>query len=279
MISLLETHEFAQLDKWVERGLHAAVYLIGAALASFIISRVARRAMHAARKVATDTESEKQARTIGDTARRFLLTLVWTLAAVLALKECGLDVGPLLAGAGVAGLAIGFAAQNVLKDWINGFFLLAEGRIRVNDSITVNGISGAVEEITLRTTVLRDYDGQLHVIPNGVIQNFTNSTYGFAYATFEVPIAFGDSIEAWRALLNEICAESAFAPDLLGALEWAGVERFTEPGITIKARIKTRAGHQWDVRRRILQLVAERAPARGLHLATAQRTARTAGEQ
>jgi small conductance mechanosensitive channel len=278
MLSLLARHPFSMLDDWALRALHAAVYLLGAALASFVITRVARRALSAARLATSDPEREKQTHTFGDTARRFLLTIVWMMAAMLALKECGLDVGPLLAGAGVLGLAIGFAAQSVLKDWISGFFLLAEGRIRVNDVITVNTLSGTVEEISLRTTVLRDYDGQLHVVPNGVIQNFTNATYGHSYAAFDIPIAFGDSIDACRDLITAICALPEFAADVLAPLEWSGPDRLTESGIICKARVKTRPGRQWDVRRRTIQLFTEQAPARGLHLATAPRRVQLSGE-
>ncbi len=270
-----------QFNEWMVRGLHATIYLAGAGLLTFALSKLFRRISRFSAEIirerggVPDAELEKQTTTIADIARRVLFMLIWLMAAVLAMKEFQLDVGPLLAGAGVAGLAIGFAAQSILKDWINGFFLLAEGQVRISDVIKIGDISGVVEHLSLRTTVLRSYDGNVHVFSNGTIQNFTNMTLGYSFVVVDLAVEFEEDPQRLLAILRECAmemrAEAEWAGRILAELEVAGVDKFTEQGIAVKARMKVKAGEQWavgrELNRRVLGLCAER----GVTIATAQR--------
>lgn len=270
-----------QIDEWLLRGLRAAIYLAGAGAVTYALSKLFRRISRLSAEIIRerggepDAELEKQTTTIADIARRVLFTLIWLLAAVLALREFQLDVGPILAGAGVAGLAIGFAAQSVLKDWINGFFLLAEGQIRISDVVKIGDISGAVEHLSLRTTVLRSYDGTVHVFSNGTIQNFSNQTLGHAYAVFDIAVDYEEDpqrlVEIFHAVSAEMRAEAAYATRMLADVEVAGVDKFTEQGVVVKARVRTRAGEQWTVGREFNRRLRALCAARGVTIATAQR--------
>lgn len=270
-----------QIDDWLYRGVRAAIYLAGAGVMTFVLSKLFRRIGRLSTEIIRerggepDAELEKQTTTIADIARRVLFTFIWLLAAVLALREFKLDVGPILAGAGVAGLAIGFAAQSVLKDWINGFFLLAEGQIRISDVVKIGDLSGSVEHLSLRTTVLRGYDGAVHVFSNGTIQNFSNLTLGYSYVVFDIAVDFEEDpqrlMEIFQQVGAEMRADAAFATRILGDIEVAGVDKFTEQGVVVKARIRTRAGEQWTVGREFNRRLRALCAANGVSIATAQR--------
>lgn len=270
-----------QIDEWLLRGARAAVYLAGAGVFTYILSKLFRRISRLSSEIIRerggepDAELEKQTTTIADIARRVLFTLIWLLAVVLALREFQLDVGPILAGAGVAGLAIGFAAQSVLKDWINGFFLLAEGQIRISDVVRIGEISGTVEHLSLRTTVLRGYDGNVHVFSNGAIQDFSNLTLGHSYAVFDVAVDFEEDpqrlVEIFEQVGVALRAEAGFATRILADVEVAGVDKFTEQGVVVKARLRVRAGEQWAVGREFNRRLRALCAERGVNIATAQR--------
>lgn len=270
-----------EIDVWLLRAVRALIYLGGAGLMTYLLSKLFRRLSRLSAEIIRerggepDAELEKQTTTIADIARRVLFTLIWLLAGVLALREFQLDVAPILAGAGVVGLAVGFAAQSVLKDWINGFFLLAEGQIRINDVVKIGELAGVVEHLTLRTTVLRGYDGAVHVFSNGTVQNFTNLTLGHAYVVFDIAVTFEDDprrlVEIFEEVGAEMRAEAAFATRILADVEVAGVDKFTEQGVVVKARIRTRAGEQWTVGREFNRRLRALCAARGVTIATAQR--------
>ncbi|HTB20158.1 MAG TPA: mechanosensitive ion channel domain-containing protein, partial [Bryobacteraceae bacterium] len=139
-------------------------------------------------------ELEKRAETIQNLSGKALFVLIWIIAGLMILKEMNFDVRPLLAGAGVAGVAIGFGAQNIIKDVLGGVFLMMENQIRVNDVAVINGKTGLVEEINLRTTVLRGEDGAVHIFPNGIIQRLSNLTREFSYYVFNLSVAYTEDI-------------------------------------------------------------------------------------
>jgi small-conductance mechanosensitive channel len=275
-----------KIDDWLLPGARALIYLAGAGVLTFALSKMFARIGRLSADIirerggTPDAEVEKQRNTMADISRRVLFSLIWLLAVVLALREFGLEVGPILAGAGVAGLAIGFAAQSVLKDWINGFFLLAEGRIRMSDVVKIGEISGAVEQLSLRTTVLRGYDGHVHVFSNGSIQNFTNLTLGHSYATFDVAVDFDEDpermMEIFRHVGADLRADEVLAGRVLADIEVAGVDKFTEQGVVIKARIRTQAGEQWAVGREFNRRLRAMCAERGVQIATAQRQVQVA---
>jgi len=168
----------------------------------------------------SDQEFEKQAATIAGVMQRTTTVLLYVLALVMSLRELGFDVAPLLAGAGVASIAIGFGAQNLVRDVISGIFLLSENQIRVNDVAVINDTAGLVEEINLRTTVLRDSEGTVHVFPNGAITKLANRTQGYSCYVFNLNLSYRDDADRAIALLKgtaeELTAEEPYR-SLVGA--------------------------------------------------------------
>lgn len=198
-------------------------------------------------------ELEKRAATLGGIFRKTAAILIWMLAAVMALREAGFDIGPLLAGAGVVGLAVGFGAQNLVRDVISGLFMLVENQIRVNDVAVINGTSGLVEEINLRTTVLRSLDGTVHVFPNGAITSLSNMTREYSYYVFDIGVSYKEDtdrvVEVMKQAADGLMREEGFRADILEPLEVLGVDKLGESAIIIKARIKTLPVKQWSVGR------------------------------
>ncbi len=279
-LALIEAH-IQKIEVWLDRAVDASVYLVGAAVLSVLIVWAARRfsrySQNRIRERGGQDESEvqKQTATIITLVRRIMLGLLWTLAGILALEKFHFDVKPLLAGAGVAGIAVGFAAQSLLKDWISGFFLITEGQIRINDVLKIGEFSGTVEKISLRTISLRAYDGTLHVISNGSIAAFSNQTMSFSYAVFDIPADYAQDadrmIDLMRQVDGALRSDPEFAPMILAPIEVAGLDRFTEQGAVIKARIKTQASSQWPVSREFNRRLKQAADAAGVNVATAQR--------
>ena len=210
-------------------------------------------------------ELEKRAETIGNLAGKALFVLIWMIAGLMTLKEMNFDVRPLLAGAGVAGVAIGFGAQNIIKDVLGGMFLMMENQIRVNDVAVINGKTGLVEEINLRTTVLRGEDGAVHIFPNGIIQGLTNLTREYSYYVFNLTISYAEDTDRVVALLGRIAEELSqqepFRAAVLAPLEVLGVDKLADSGAVVKARFKTIPNQQWmvgrEMNRRIIQRFAE----------------------
>lgn len=292
MPAALIVSQMRKMEVWAERAVDASVYLAGAAVLSLFVVWGARRfaayseALIKERGGLDQIEVEKQTTTIITLVRRILLVLIWTLAVILALEKFEFDVKPLLAGAGVAGIAIGFAAQSLLKDWISGFFLITEGQIRINDVLKIGEFTGAVEKISLRTISLRAFDGALHVISNGTITSFSNMTMAFSYAVFEVPADYGQRADLMMGLMSRVGEsmrqDAEFAPLILEPLEIVGVDRFTEQGVMVKARLKTLPSRQWPVGREFNRRLKALADAEGVVIATAKRSVSLmpgAGEQ
>ncbi len=218
----------------------------------------------------TDPEFEKQAATIAGVLQRTTTVLIYVLALVMALRELGFDVAPLLAGAGVASIAIGFGAQNLVRDVISGIFLLSENQIRVNDVVVINDTAGLVEEINLRTTVLRDGEGTVHVFPNGAIAKLANRTQGHSFYMFDLNLSYRDDPDRAIAILREtgerLAAEAPYSASILAPIEIFGVDKLGETHVVVKGRIKTRPGKQWEVGREINRRLKQRFDAEGFDL-------------
>ncbi len=210
-------------------------------------------------RTVTDTDDEgnlrlsNRARTLLNITRSFLLVFLSLIALFLILSELGLDITPLLAGAGVIGLAIGFGSQKLVQDIINGMFVLLGDTIRVGDVVEVASRTGVVEEMTMRTVVLREYSGNVHTIPYNSIDTVTNYTKDFSYAVFDIGVAYRESVDRVMEVLRQIGAEMNREPHfrrlILEPLEVAGVDKFADSAVVIRARLKTRPLKQWEVGR------------------------------
>ena len=210
----------------------------------------------------TEYELEKRAETIENLSGKALFVLIWIIAALMILKEMNFDVRPLLAGAGVAGVAIGFGAQNIIKDVLGGLFMMMENQIRVNDIAVINGHTGLVEEINLRTTVLRGEDGAVHIFPNGVIQGLTNLTREYSYYVFNLSIAYAEDtdhvVTVLKGIADELSQEEPYRSVVLAPLEVLGVDKLADSGAVIKARFKTIPNQQWIVGREMNRRIIKR---------------------
>ena len=206
--------------------------------------------------------------TVGNAFGYLASTVVVLVAGMLILKELGISIAPLLATAGVAGIAIAFGAQSLIKDYFTGFFLLVEDQIRQGDVIEVAGKSGQVEEITLRYVRLRDPDGNVHYVPNGEIKLVTNRTRGFGQAVMDAVIKSSQSIEdafqAMRDVGQELRQDPAFAPRIIGDVEIAGIERWEHVGVFLRCRMKVLPEEQWRVRAEFMRRLKMRFEQRGI---------------
>jgi moderate conductance mechanosensitive channel len=200
-----------------------------------------------------DFELEKRAATLSGIFRKTIVISIWVLALVMALKESGFDIGPILAGAGVIGLAVGFGAQHLVRDLFAGMFMLLENQVRVNDVAVINGTGGLVEQINLRTIVLRGLDGTVHIFPNGTITTLSNMTHEFSYYVFNVGVAYKEDtdhvVEVLKQLGDEMMQEEKFKPLILAPLDVLGVDQFGDSAVVIKARFRTVPSQQWTVGR------------------------------
>lgn len=210
-------------------------------------------------------ERAKRARTLGSVVRNATTSLVIGIGVLMVLRELQLDIAPVLTGAGIVGLAVGFGAQTLVRDIISGFFMILENQLRVGDVAAINGTGGLVEAINLRTIVLRDQEGTVHVFPNGAINTLANRTKDYSYYVIELPLFYGEDTDRVAAVLREVGAalqaDPAFGPWILEPVEILGIDAFTEWWMTMKLRIKTMPLKQWEVGR-ALRLRIVRAFAR-----------------
>ena len=214
--------------------------------------------------------------TLGAIFRKTVTVAIYALAVAMVLKEAGFDIGPILAGAGVVGLAVGFGAQNLVRDVISGLFLLVENQIRVHDVVNINGTGGLVEEINLRTTVLRGLDGAVHIFPNGSIQTLSNLTREYSYYVFDIGVSYMEDTDHVASVMEEVAdglrSDAVYGPLILDPLEVLGVERFGESAVHLKARIKTKPIQQWRVGREMNRRLKKRFDELGIDLPYPQRT-------
>lgn len=200
-----------------------------------------------------DLEFQKRTETLGSVIRHILKVLILIVASMMGLKELGIEIGPILAAAGIVGLAVGFGAQNLVQDVISGFFILLEDQVRVGDVVKIGDTGGSVEKVNLRMTVLRDFAGNVHYIRNGNINIVTNMTKEFSRYVFEIGVAYREDvdnvIEVVKQLDEDFRSDPAFSADILEPIEILGLDQFADSAIIIKARYKTRPTQQWRVGR------------------------------
>jgi moderate conductance mechanosensitive channel len=202
--------------------------------------------------------------TLTGVLRALALVALWSVVTMICLSQLGLDVRPILAGAGIVGLAVGFGAQYLVRDVIAGFFLVLEDQVRVGDVAVVNGTGGLVETLTFRTIGLRDLAGTVHIFPNGGVTTIANMTRGWSGYVVDVEVPFREDpdrvIAVMRRVGDELRADPAHAPLILEPIEIFGVDAFKEASLVIKARLKTAPIQQWAVgreyRRRLVQAFA-----------------------
>jgi len=215
-------------------------------------------------------EAKKRAHTLGNTLRHTLLITLSFIAILMILGELGIQLGPLLATAGIGALAIGFGAQNLVKDVISGFFIILENQYRIGDAIEVAGVSGLVESVSLRKTVLRDLEGKVHTIPNGEIKIVSNLSKEWSRSVLDVGISYREDVDQVIDLLSQIGreleAEEPYKSAILGPLQILGIEKFGESQLVIRMMIKTVPLKQWEVGRELRRRIKNRFDEKGIQI-------------
>src|ERR671912_1750757 len=202
--------------------------------------------------------------------------LVWFTAVLTILGQVGVNVTPILASAGVVGLAVGFGAQNLVKDFVSGFFLILENQIRVGDVAIINGTGGLVEAITFRTIVLRDQAAVVHVFPNGSINTLSNMTKDWSAYVMDIGVGYGEDtdrvIEVMRRVAGELQSDPQYGSAMLEPIEIIGVDAFTDSAVIIKGRLKTLPIRQWMVGREYRRRLKKAFEAENIEFPFPQRT-------
>lgn len=260
----------AGLYRHLETILRVALIFVLWGIAMRVIQRVIPRLREVLVSRQTDGESGQRICTLSRVVRYALTVTATMVAVLLVLGEFGVSVAPLLGAAGIAGIAIGFGAQNLVKDYFTGFFLLLENQIRIGDVVNAGDKAGLVEELTLRYLKLRDYSGNVHFVPNGNITTVTNMSMGFAYAVIDASIAYGEDIDQAIAVMRDtgekISLDPTFGNKLLAPLEIAGVENWADSAIVIRCRFKVAPLAQWDVRREYLRRLKQAFDQEGIEI-------------
>ena len=209
--------------------------------------------------------------TLARVFRNAAVIVIFIVAGTLVLGELGISVAPILATAGVAGVAIGFGAQSLIKDFLGGFFLLLDDQVRQGDVVEVAGLSGLVEEVTLRYVRLRNFEGHVHFVPNGEIKTVTNRTRGFAHAVIDAGIAYRENPDEGFAVMAEVAramrADPAWKDLLPDDLEVIGVEKWADSAVVLRARLRVVPPiQQWNVRREFLKRLKRAFDERGIEI-------------
>jgi len=261
------------LTQWLTQNGARIILLV---LLAFAANRFAGSVIRSAEHEIADgddpesIEWRKRLQTVGGTLRRFFSVLIWTAATLMALRELGVDITPVLTGAGIVGLAVGFGAQTLVKDIISGLFLITEDQVRLGDAAEINGIGGAVEAINLRTIVLRDVEGTVHYIANGEIRTLANKSKHYAYAVVDVGVDYDQDtdriVDEVRAVAAQLREDPALASSILEPLEVFGVDAFKSSEVVVRFRIKTLPMKQADVARELRRRIKQALDAKGIRM-------------
>ena len=231
----------------------------------------------------TPGAASKRVLTLMSVLWTIVVGLVWFVVVLMTLGQIGVNVTPVLAGAGIVGLAIGFGAQNLVKDLVSGFFLILENQVRVGDVAIINGTGGLVEAISFRTIVLRDEAAVIHVFPNGSINTLSNMTKDWSAYVISVNVAYKEDpdrvADVMRRVAEEMYAEPRYRSAMLEPIEIFGVDGFTESAVTIKARLKTQPLQQFAVGREYRRRLKKAFDAEGIEMPLSQRAARAEASQ
>ena len=268
----------ASLNSWLAAGMSPALraslnLLIILALtwaALIIVNRGVRRFRVYMEARSLDGEEAKRVGTLCRAFRYAGSVVIFVVAAMLVMSELGISIAPVLATAGVAGIAIGFGAQSLVKDYFAGLFLLLEDQIRQGDVVQIAGIGGQVEDVTLRYVRLRDFEGHVHFVPNGEIKIVTNRTRDYAQALIEVGVAYRENTDEALEVMREVGRGMRADPDwrarILDDVEIVGVERWADSAVILRCRLKVVGIQQWNVRREFLRRLKKAYDARGIEI-------------
>ncbi len=264
---------FKNITSWLTA---SGIKVLGILIALIILSQMSRWIVKWLERFVPEkdslqaTEAKKRAQTLGNILRHVLLIVIFFIAILMILGELGIQLGPLLATAGIGALAIGFGAQSLVKDVISGFFIILENQYRIGDAIEVAGVSGLVESVSLRKTVLRDLEGRVHTIPNGEIKVVSNLSKEWSRAVVDIGISYRDDVDHIIDLLaqigKELAGEEPYQSAILESPQILGVERFGESQLVIRMIVKTMPLKQWEVGRELRRRIKNRFDEKGIQI-------------
>ncbi|MBK8019203.1 MAG: mechanosensitive ion channel family protein [Betaproteobacteria bacterium] len=263
------------MGSWGVTAVRVLIILLVAWALTLFLQRMIRKVRIRIASRLEDAEAVKRAETLGRAFRYLVAVAVSLVAGVLVLSELGVSIAPILGATGVAGIAIGFGAQSLVKDYFTGFFLLLENQIRQGDVVKLGDHSGLVEEVTLRFVRLRDYDGNVHFVPNGEIRTVVNMSRGFAQAVVDVSVAYKEDVDRVMTVMQSVAAsmrdDAVFGQKILDAFELAGVEKWDDSAIVIRGRFRVMPLEQWNVRREYLRRLKRAFDEQGIEIPFPQR--------
>lgn len=277
MTGSLSTQLLDSAFQWLTTsGLRVVAVGLGMLVLFFVARGTTSRLRTMLQGALPSPEQVKRAETLAHVVQDVARVLIVAVGSLMILSELGLNVAPLLAAAGIGGLAVGFGAQSLVKDMITGFFILLENQIRVGDVVEIAGVSGVVEEVRLRTIRLRDLSGNFHIVPNGSVDKVMNYTYLYSYYLFDVGVAYREDVDEVMAVLKDVGAElqtdPKFNSDILEPLEMLGVDQFADSAVIIKCRIKTQPIQQWRIGREMNRRIKKAFDAKGIEIPFPHRT-------
>ena len=266
---------FSIVVNWLmAHGLRIILLLAGAYLASkianLLLSNVGLLIRPFDESKAAEMERQKRAKTISGILQKFVTAIIVGVTLMMLLLELSVNITPILTSVGVIGVALGFGAQQMVGDFIGGFFIIFENQLRVGDVAIINGTGGLVEEIQLRTTVLRSLDGTVHVFRNGTIDTISNMTRRFSYYVVDLGVAYKEDTDRVCQVVREVVAEmqteEKYAHSILEPVDILGVDEFADSAVNIKLRIKTLPIKQWEVGREFRRRIKYRFDKEGIEI-------------
>ncbi len=274
---------FSQTVAWIITTLPSLLIILVLAFIALKLTNLFLRRMkplmlkHMESGTDLDTvEIEKRLDTLLGILRSVIKIIVWLMIAMLFLRKIGIDIAPIIAGAGIVGLAVGFGAQELVRDFISGFFMLLENQIREGDVAIVNGTGGLVEHVGLRTIVLRDLSGVVHVFQNGKVNTLSNMTKKWSGMVFDIGVAYKEDtdkvVTVIQQVAEELRADPSFKNKILEPIEIFGVDQFGDSAVVIKARFKTRPIEQWVVGREYRRRLKKAFDEQGIEIPFPHRT-------
>ena len=266
-----------QIISWFINQLPSLVLLIVLLFISLkLLKRVIRRLKrifihHATKSEKIDTlEAEKRISTLMSILKGLGKIIIWSVFLMIFLKKLGVDIAPILAGAGILGLAIGFGAQELVRDFISGFFMILENQIRVGDYAIIDGTEGLVEKIQLRTLTLRDVSGVVHVFQNGKINSLSNMTKEWSAMVFKIGVAYKEDVDHVIRIMQQVGEKMAndinYKEKILEPLLIMGLDKFDDSAVVIKARLKTIPGEQWALGREYRKRLKKEFDEKGIEI-------------
>jgi small conductance mechanosensitive channel len=270
--AIMDFKDFYSLtEEWlISKGPKMLLVIFIAIVALKLTKTLTSKSIERAKSRTQDPEYQKRMETLGSVLRYVFSITIIVVTIMIVLRHIGIEIGPIIAAAGIVGLAVGFGAQHLVQDVISGFFILLEDQIRVGDVVQIADKSGLVEKVNLRMIILRDLAGNVHYVRNGKIDIVTNMTKEYSRYVFDIGVAYREDvdevIEVIKAVDEELRSDPDFTNDILEPIEILGLDQFADSAIIIKARTKTMPIQQWKVAREFNRRLKKKFDEHGIEI-------------